>query len=137
MGFRSLDAARALVHAARAFTARGILLLAMLVISACAAKTPLLLPSVLPYPDFPYPTVPAGLKTPQSEAAIDLGWRYLQNDDLAGADREFSAALKRTPGLYPALTGRAYVAEARKDHEAAVREFDAALKVEPRYLPAL
>jgi tetratricopeptide (TPR) repeat protein len=107
------------------------------VISACAAKAPPAVPAVLPYPDFLYPAVPASIHTAQNTAAVDVGWRFLQNDDLAGADREFTAALKRTPNLYPATTGRGYVAAARKDYEAAVMQFDAALKADARYVPAL
>ena len=36
---------------------------------------------------------------------VDLGWRYLQIDDLRGADREFAAALKSSATMYPAHAG--------------------------------
>jgi Tfp pilus assembly protein PilF len=112
-------------------------LLALLLATGCAAKAPPALPSVLPHAEFLYPTLPTELSTLPGAEGIDLGWRYLQNDDLPGADREFSAALKRSPGLYPASTGRGYVAAARGDHETAVNDFDATLKAAPRYVPAL
>lgn len=84
-----------------------------------------------------YPAMPPELRSPADAAWIDRGWRFLQNDDLAGADREFAASLKRSPALYPAQAGRAYVAAARKDYDAAVAGFDAALKAAPAYVPAL
>ena len=58
---------------------------------------------------------------------VDLGWRYLQIDDLRGADREFAAALKSNPEMYPAHAGHGFVALARRDFDRAVAAFDAAL----------
>ena len=46
------------------------------------------------HPDFLYPTVPAAMQRTFGAEHVDLGWRYLQIDDLRGADREFAAALK-------------------------------------------
>ena len=109
----------------------------LMVLSACAAKAPPALPTALKYAEFMYPAVPAELRSPADAEQVDRGWRYLQNDDLAAADREFAAALKRSPALYPALAGRGYVAVARKDYDAAVADFDGVLKVAPRYVPAL
>jgi tetratricopeptide (TPR) repeat protein len=89
------------------------------------------------YADFVYPTVPQDLRRATGAERVDFGWRYLQNDDLASAEREFALALKRSPSLYPAQVGTAYVALARQDHERAVNTFDLALRVAPQYVPAL
>lgn len=104
-------------------------------LTACAVKTAPPLPPTLKYPEFVYPSaVPAA--APQA-AAVDRGWRYLQNDDLINADREFSAALKAVPDFAPARTGEAYVALARQEYMRALNQFDLALRVAPSYAPAL
>src|SRR6266545_2724534 len=108
-----------------------------LMLADCAAKAPPVLPTAPKYAEFIYPAVPAELRSPAEAEQVDRGWRFLQNDDLAAADREFAAALKRSPAFYPAQAGRAYVAAARKDYDAAVAGFDNVLKTAPRYVPAL
>ena len=40
-----------------------------------------------------------------SGGCVDRGWRFLQNDDLMSAEREFAAALKREPELRCRRTG--------------------------------
>jgi tetratricopeptide (TPR) repeat protein len=95
------------------------------------------MPTVLKYAEFVYPAVPLALQRTPGAARIDLGWRYLQSDDLISAEREFSAALKQSAALYPAHAANGYVALARRDHERAVTEFDAALAAAPQYVPAL
>ena len=106
--------------------------------AACARRTP---PPVVPtaarYPEFMAPAVPLALQRAPGVEHIDLGWRYLQNDDLRNATREFAAALKRNPGLYPAQAGEGYVALAQRDHERALTAFDAALRGSSAYVPAL
>ena len=106
-------------------------------IAACAARTPPPLPTTLRYAEYVYPAVPAELRQTPGAERVDAGWRFLQNDDLRSADREFAAALKRSPALYPAQAGGGYVALAQGQQERAVAAFDAVLKAAPRYLPAL
>src|ERR1043166_945575 len=117
----------------------GVVVTMALVMVACAPKTvaPPSLPSVLKYPDFIYPVVPEALRTSPGSERVDLAWRYLQNDDLGSAEREFEAALKRSPGLFPARAGQGYVALARQKYEQAVMAFDAALMTANGYVPAL
>jgi len=103
--------------------------------AACAPKTAPALPPSLKYPDFVYPAS-TGAAASQTEA-VDRGWRFLQNDDLGSADREFTAALKRMPDFVPARTGEAYVALAGKNYQKALTDFDAALRGAPTYAPAL
>lgn len=108
-----------------------------LTFAACAAKMPPALPSVLKYPDFSYPTIPQALRTSPSAPAIDRGWRYLQNDRLSAAENEFSAALKRNRGFYPAAAGEGWVALARKNYDRALKDFDAVLMTDRAYVPAI
>lgn len=107
----------------------------LIVCAACAVKTAPPLPPTLKYPEFVYPSaIPAA--APQA-AAVDRGWRFLQNDDLPNADREFAAALKTVPDFTPARTGEGYVALAREDYMRALDRFDLALRAAPSYAPAL
>jgi tetratricopeptide (TPR) repeat protein len=107
-------------------------------LAGCATRTvapPL--PSTLPYPEYVYPAVPAAISTPDNAAQIDRGWRYLQNDDLSNAEREFTAVTAGSPDFYPAHTGAAYVALARRDEQQALGAFDTALRASSAYVPAL
>jgi tetratricopeptide (TPR) repeat protein len=114
-----------------------VLLLTALV-AACARRTPPpALPTAVKHPDFMFPTVPQALQRAPGVEHIEPGWRYLQNDDLRAAAREFAAALKRNPGLYPAHAGEGYVALLRDEHDRALAAFGAALAGAPDYVPAL
>ncbi len=106
--------------------------------SACGAKKlPPLPPAKPAHPEFMYPTVPVAMQKTFASEHVDLGWRYLQIDDLRGADREFAAALKSDSKMYPAHAGQGFVALARRDFDRAVTAFDAALSASPAYVPAL
>jgi tetratricopeptide (TPR) repeat protein len=106
--------------------------------AACATRpAPAALPTATKHPEFMFPAVPQPLQRGAGVESIERGWRYLQNDDFREASREFAAALKQNPGLYPAQTGEAYVALARRDHDRAAAGFDAALSAAPTYVPAL
>jgi tetratricopeptide (TPR) repeat protein len=113
------------------------LFLTLVGMAACATKSPPALPGAPKYPDFLYPTVPRELQTVAEADAVRRGWHFLQADDLRNADREFSRAVRRLPGLYPAQTGVGYVALARHNYDKAVTDFELALKQQPKYIPAL
>ena len=121
--------------------ARGVaLVLATAVaVGACAgrAAAPPAVPAAARYPDFVYPAVPASLERAPGADRIDLGWRFLQSGDTRNAARDFEAALKINPQLYPARAGEGYVALARGDHDRALAAFDAALRPARDYVPAL
>ena len=104
----------------------GVLLMAV----ACAGRAtpPASVPTADKYPEFMYPAVPAVLQRAAGVERIDLGWRFLQRGDTRNAARDFEAALKLNPRLYPAHAGEAYVALARGDHDHALMSFDAALR---------
>lgn len=115
-------------------------LLVALVIAACGGKRPVVmppLPATLAHPEFVFPTVPGAAATSPEAIAMDRGWRFLQNDDLASADREFAALLKRRPALAPALAGAGYVQLARRNYREALGLFDRALMPSTEYAPAL
>src|SRR5262245_60207900 len=112
--------------------------LAVLVFSAaCATRVPPPVPATPAHPEFLYPQVPSNLAASPGASRVDVGWRYLQVDDLKNADLEFGAALKLEPRLYPARTGQGYVALAMRDYARALTGFNAALEAESSYVPAL
>ena len=109
-------------------------------VAACAPKTipPPVVTSVAPkYPDFPVPAVPPSLAAGPSAAAQERGWSLLQAGDLKNAEREFSSALKLTPGFYPAEAGLGYVELARDDPKGALPHFDRAVERDKSYLSAV
>lgn len=105
--------------------------------AACATRVPPPMPTTLAHPEFPYPQVPTSLAGSPGASRVDVGWRYLQVNDLKNADLEFGVALKLGPRLYPARTGQGYVALAMRDHARALTAFDAVLEVDGSYVPAL
>lgn len=109
--------------------------LLIVMIAGCAMKSAPPLPPTLKYQDFVYPTAIPAAAPPA--LAVDRGWRYLQNDDLKNAGREFSAVLKRTPDFAPAHAGEGYVALAQQDYMHALDRFELALRGAPAYAPAL
>jgi tetratricopeptide (TPR) repeat protein len=117
---------------------RVIVLLWLAIVTAACASRKVPGPAISPaHPEFLYPSVPAAMQKTFAAQHVDLGWRYLQIDDLRGADREFADALKSNPMMYPAHTGHGYVALVRRDFDRAVAAFDAALSTAQTYAPAL
>jgi len=111
--------------------------LGLLMLSAgCATRVAPSLPATLAYPEFVYPALSQLLHTADDAGYVDRGWRYLQNGDIANAEREFTAASRRSPELYPARTGSAYIALARRDYDRALSAFDTVLVTEPMYASA-
>jgi tetratricopeptide (TPR) repeat protein len=116
---------------------RAALALLLFAAAACAPKAPPALPAALKYPDFIYPVVPDALRGAAAVERIDRGWRFLQNGNTDAAHREFTAALKVNPRLYPAQAGDGYVALARHENERAAMVFAAAVAADAKYVPAL
>lgn len=119
------------------FTAAGVVAVCLAVAAACATKVPPPLPAAPKHAEFVYPAVPPALQGSAAAPLIDRGWRFLQNDDLPGAEREFARALKQARTFYPARAGEGYVALARRDFQKALTAFDAALSADRGYVPAL
>jgi tetratricopeptide (TPR) repeat protein len=88
------------------------------------------------HPEFRYPTVPPAAD-PALVTRIEAGWRFLQSDNLRGAEREFESALKVQPAFHPAETGLGYIGLAQNEADAAVERFDRALATDAAYVPAL
>ncbi|HUU33084.1 MAG TPA: hypothetical protein VMW48_03415, partial [Vicinamibacterales bacterium] len=105
--------------------------------ASCApTPPPVIVPVVPQYPDFVYPTPPP--TTPKATAdRVARGWRLLQANDLAAAEREFGALLKSSARFAPAATGAGYVELARQRPDAALSRFEAALPAGQHYAPAL
>lgn len=110
-----------------------------MLLAACAPPPPSLPDPGIPdrYPEFLFPEPPAGLGPADTIERHHIGWRWLQAGDLRAAQRHFNAALKLTPGFYPAEAGLGYAELAQKDHDAAASHFDRAVKLNPSYVPAL
>ena len=105
--------------------------------AACATRVPPPAPTTLAHPEFPYLQVPTALAATPGASRVDVGWRYLQTNDLKNADLEFGVALKLGPRLYPARTGQGYVALVSRDYARALTAFDSALEADAAYVPAL
>jgi tetratricopeptide (TPR) repeat protein len=115
------------------------MLAATTIVFASCAKKAVAPPTVAApkYPDYLFPTPPAGLGTPATLERHKAGWQWLQAGDLRAADRNFAASLKLTPEFYPAEAGLGYAALARKDNDGALQHFDRAVVANPTYAPAL
>jgi tetratricopeptide (TPR) repeat protein len=123
---------------AAAAIACGLALSAVLVVSGCAPKAPVMppAPAAPKHPDFQYPTVPQAAD-PAQATRVERGWRLLQADNLRGAEREFESAIKLQPSFHPAQAGMGYLGLARNDADQAVASFDRALASDAAYVPAL
>jgi hypothetical protein len=112
-------------------------LAAGLVAASCAPKAPVVaVPTAPQYPHFVYPAPPPGTP-PATAERLARGWRLLQANDLAGADREFTAMLKASAAFAPARAGAGYVALARQRPAEALPHFEAALPAGGAFAPAL
>jgi tetratricopeptide (TPR) repeat protein len=113
------------------------MLAALVVLSACAAKTaPTSVAGPPRYPDFVNPTTGANVPARLAERLAG-GWMQLQAGNVSAADRTFSRALKDAPSSPPVLAALGYVALARNDADRAVARFDAASKADATFAPAL
>jgi tetratricopeptide (TPR) repeat protein len=120
----------------RALLAAGVLF--GFAVAACAPKTvPAPVVSTPKYPEFIRPLVPSSFASSPVAESQQLGWAYLQSGDLKTAEREFTAALKASPGFFPAETSLGYVELARKDAKAALPHFDRVVEQQPKDVPAL
>lgn len=117
---------------------RRAILLAVVLVSACAPKT-VPLPSVATpkFPEFVAPAIPPAEATSPVAAAEARAWLFLQAGDLKTAERELGLAVKTSPTFFPAEAALGYVELARKDPKAALPHFDSALQLEPAYTSAL
>lgn len=116
--------------------------LALLMVGAafavsCAPPPPVVAPPAAPmHPEYVFPAAPSGTP-PALVDRLTRGWRLLQANDLAAADREFAAALTTNRDFAPARAGTGYVELARRRTNEAVSHFDAASPAGRPYAPAL
>jgi tetratricopeptide (TPR) repeat protein len=107
-------------------------------IAACAPKVAPIVANAPPrFPDFLFPAVPPEFANTRTGTYHANAWVYLQAGDLRNAERNFSTALKETPGFYPAEAGLGYVELAGRRYGEALARFDRALGASAAYVPAL
>jgi tetratricopeptide (TPR) repeat protein len=105
--------------------------------AACAPPPPVVVAPAMPaHPDFLFPGAPPGTP-PATLERLDRGWRLLQSDDVAGAEREFAALLRANRSFTPAVAGQGYVELARGRPAEALTAFERATSGEAAYAPAL
>ncbi|MGE0361500.1 MAG: tetratricopeptide repeat protein [Vicinamibacterales bacterium] len=116
---------------------RAIAAFAVILAAGCAPPPPVVpMPAVPAHPDFVFPAAPPDTP-PATLQLLDRGWRLLQSDDVAAAEREFAAVLRTRRAFAPALAGQGYVELARRRADEAVGAFDRAVAAQPAYAPAL
>lgn len=114
----------------------GVAALLALVVACTPPPAVVTTPAAPQHPDFVYPATPEG--TPKATAdRLARGWRLLQANDLAAADREFAAVLSTNRDFAPARAAAGYTALAQKRASDAVAQFDAATPAGKPYVPAL
>jgi|tagenome__1003787_1003787.scaffolds.fasta_scaffold20931297_2 tetratricopeptide (TPR) repeat protein len=116
------------------------IVVALVAVAGCAANHAPALPppTATPhFPDFVFPAIPGQIANPAIGALHELGWQWLQAGDAKAAERNFTAALRQSPGFYPSEAGLGYAALARRDNKEAASHFDRALAASPSYAPAL
>jgi tetratricopeptide (TPR) repeat protein len=121
-------------------TRRAVACLALLasLTSACGGKLPPSVATVPRFADFIFPALSP--PDPRQAALVKVhgvGWQYLQAGDLNRAEREFQAALKRSPAFYPSDAALGYVELARRNYPASLDRFDRVLTDRATYVPAL
>lgn len=105
--------------------------------AACAPKVvTLAVPGAPKHPEFMFPTAAAAFPA-DAIAQHEAAWQTLQAGDVRGAERRYSALLKRAPDFYPAHAGLGYAAMARDGMKAAIGHFERALALNGTYVPAL
>lgn len=114
----------------------GVAVLLALVVACTPPPAVVTTPATPQHPDFLFPVTPEG--TPKATVdRLARGWRLLQANDLAAADREFAAVLNVSRDFAPARAAVGYAALAQKRASDAVAQFDAASPAGKPYAPAL
>ena len=117
--------------------ALGLLAVALL-LAGCGKHAAPVVPAVPKYPAYLKPDIPADLNVPADVRQLHEGaWLRLQGGDPRGASRDFSEALTRAPGFYPAEAGLGYAALSERQFTQAAAHFAAAVARNSTYLPAL
>jgi tetratricopeptide (TPR) repeat protein len=116
---------------------KAVLVVLVAATAACAPPPPVVVAPTTPaHPDFVFPAAPPGTP-PATLERLDRGWRLLQSNDPAAAEREFGALLRANRGFAPAAAGQGYVELARRRTDQALEAFERATTAAPGYAPAL
>jgi tetratricopeptide (TPR) repeat protein len=90
------------------------------------------------YPDYVIPTLsPPDPKQADVVRQHEAAWKWFQAGDVARAQRDFQAVLKKSPQFYPSEVALGYVELVRKNHAPALEHFDRVLVSRPDYVPAI
>ncbi len=111
----------------------GLLGLALLATACAAPRAPR--PPV--GEDYLYPAPRAGELRQDEAGRFEKAWRQVLAGDSETASREYTAMLRKRPGLVPAQTGYAYARLRAGRFREAKDGFEAALATRPDYVPAL
>ncbi len=87
--------------------------------------------------DYLYPAPRAGELRQDEVERFEKAWRQVLAGDSESATREFTAMLRKRPGLVPAQAGYAYARLRAGRHREAADGFEAGLRARPDYVPAL
>ena len=97
-------------------------------------------PPKAPAPDaeeYVFPTSTPGQLSPAEARRLEKAWRQILSGDAAGAQRDLSKMLGRSPGLIPAETALGYAWLRAGRFEEAARRFENVTARQPDYVPAL
>ncbi len=112
----------------------------LLLLTLAAGCSRAVAPPVVTAPRYPEYLLPALSPPDPNQAEFlrqhDAAWRWFQAGDLARAEAEFQAVLKRAPQFYPSDVALGYVYLARKSYAAAQERFDRVLQARKEYVPA-
>ncbi|MGE0812144.1 MAG: S-layer homology domain-containing protein [Vicinamibacterales bacterium] len=105
--------------------------------AACATAPPVVTAPVPPrHPEYMFPVAPPG--TPRGTVErIARGWRYLQADQFAAAERELSAIVSGNRASPPGHAALGYLELSRGRAAQALTHFEAATSPVRPYVPAL
>ena len=114
---------------------RGIVLTALVGISGCASRIPVV--TTPAHPEYVFPTVPSEYSGSREARRHGEAWTFFQAGDLIAAEARYAVLLESNPGFYPAETALGWVSMARGNSQAAAGHFDRAAERQPAYVPAL
>ena len=114
---------------------RGIVLSALVGLSGCASRVPVV--TTPAYPAYLFPTVPSEYTGSREARRHEEAWRFFQAGDVISAEARYAVLLESSPTFYPAETALGWVNLARGESQAAVGYFDRAVERQPTYVPAL
>ena len=113
----------------------GLVLAALAVSAACAARLPVVTDPA--YPDYLFPTVPTEFEGSPAAQAHDEAWTFFQVGDVSTAEIRYRLLVDQNLEFFPARAALGWLSMARNQPEAAAENFAAAISASSGYVPAL